>query len=165
MCVHRVDLPPASASHAELQAAAVARFADRILDAADSTGALAQAFHAWISAADVELKLIRRWRAGVEAFPTARQDAVALTTYLLWRCPRAHHVGAPLDPDVGREQIARLREADGAEEGVSDVLAVLERHAPREHIDSLARMLQGWAEAPVDADKWPLDTSRGPEQR
>ena len=151
-----VSQPSTSANHAELQAAAAARFAVQMLDVADSTGALARAFLAWVSAADAELTLIRRWRAGTDPFATARQDAVALTVYLLWRCPNAHHVAEPLAPDVCRAQIARLREADGAKDGVKDVLAVLERHAPREHIDSLSGMLQEWAEAPLAADAWPL---------
>ncbi|KAL1515911.1 hypothetical protein AB1Y20_002525 [Prymnesium parvum] len=141
------DRPLEASAHAELQAAAAECFA-RSLARADSSGALSEAFLAWVASADAELRLIRRWRGGMAPFPSARREAVALTIYLLWRCPKAHHVHLPLQADVCRRMVARLQRGDDPSD-LSAVWAVLEKHAPTAHTRKLSAMLQSWIEETV----------------
>ena len=127
-------------SYSVLQEAAVGCIVTAVLDSADPTGATSRQFEGWVSQSAAELAAVRRWRARVPPFASARHDAVALAAYLLWKNPSAHGVQAPLSRDVVDRACAQLQE----QESVEQVVEMLEQHAPLKEIRELVATFERW---------------------
>ena len=74
---------------------------------------------------------------------SARHDAVALASYLLWKNPLGHEVSEPLPREDYYELVKRVARADADDADTLDgVLTVLSEHAPRGHVTELLATLE-----------------------
>ena len=107
-----------------------------------------EALIAWLARNRDELALIRAWRARVPKQASARHDAVALASYLLWKNPLGHGVTDPLPPGRVNALIGHLEAHRHEAEpwrAVHDVLAALAPHVERENdLIGLVDLLECW---------------------
>ena len=115
--------------------------------ASASDAAAAAEFAEWVEGASAELALIRAWRGRTPAFASARHDAAAAATYLLWKDPAAHGVAAPL-PRERVQATCELLQASppGDDAAVARALDALAAHAPPEDVAALVDSLALWFE-------------------
>lgn len=135
-----------------LQAAALACVVQAVLVPAEqgdpeggATGSPAAEFTSWLDSSSDELRLLRAWRGRTPAFASARHDAAAALTYLLWKNPTAHGVVEALPREQVQASCELLQQCSG-EEGVRMALAALGAHAPEEHLADLVTTLSRWFE-------------------
>lgn len=143
----------ASVDLRELATASVMCVAEADLDGTNVTAARASVqtpqgatLLSWFDSAYDELALIREWRARPPELENARHAATAVASYLLYKNPSAHEVTVPLPAQRANQLVAHLvthREERDAR-ATMDVVAVLEQHAPREHVMTLIDTLECW---------------------
>ena len=104
----------------------------------------------WLTDAAAELGAVRRWRSRVPRLASARRDAAAIASYLLYKNPHGHGVTSTLTPARVDEIVAHLKcdseDDDARAHNEEEVLAMLAVHAPREHVEALVDVFECWVE-------------------